>query len=378
MNEEDLYSTTGLLYKNDIFIGSGVIFCVNDTLFCLTAGHNLYGKNFDTTPDLGQWTVRDHHGDDHRLAALNSDLNFAEKNDIVLLQLECASTLENFICPKFLTAPKNPSHSLMFRGKYESSEYPVNRRKITYNGVCNGNKMHFICDIERSILTDDLYNSGSDWLGGWSGSGLFIDNHTELLCVGILIEIPNKGNDGQLHFVNLEVLKGLNPNLQIHNSEILDYDKKLRARSLDSIFNEINEQAVVEWEMNDINKPQLQFINDKIPLVYAKAELEKQKRTIIKAILVGKSYLALELKKNEHLNNAFNNAKNTYNLEGLTIYADNKPEARAGLSAIKKDYEAFLRECLAPDFDESHIKLLALYSVSDWIAVCSLSILEND
>ena len=196
--------------------------------------------------------------------------------------------------------------------------------------------------------------------------------------MGILIEIPNKGNDGQLHFVNLEVLKELHLNLTIHNSEILDYDKELLTRSLDFIFDEINEQTVVEWEMNNLNKPQLKFINDKIPLVYAKAELDKQKRTIIKAILVGKSYITLELKKNEHLHNAFNNAKNIYNLEDLTIYADNKPEARAGLTTIKKDYEAFLRKCLPPVFDESHIKLLALYSVSEWIAVCSLSILENE
>lgn len=378
MKAEDVNLTTGLLFKNDNFVGSGVVFCINDILYCLTAGHTLYGKKFDAQPNLKEWAVEDHQGSRHIVNAINGDLNFANKYDIVLLKLQCSSSLENFSCPKFITAPKNPSYSLMFRGRYANSTYAVTQKKILYNGICPGNIKHFVCDIDRNLLTNDVYSSGSDWLGGWSGSGLFIEHHTELICAGILIEIPNKGNDGQLHFVNLEVLTELDHNLEILNSEALDYDQEFRAKSLESIFDDINEQAVNEWEENDLHKPQLDFINSKIPLVYAKGELDLQKRKIIKAILIGKSYLTAELKKNEELYRAFKNANNIYKLDNLTVYADTKPQARERLTAIKENYEAYLEKCLPPGFEQSNIKLLALYSVSEWIAVCSLSIMENE
>lgn len=378
MKAADVNLTTALLHKNNVFVGSGVIFCLNDTLFCLTAGHNLYGKKFDSSPDLGEWTVEDHAGCHHTISALNGDLEFAAKYDIVLLKLECRSSLENFSCPKFFTAPKNPSYSLMFRGRYENSAYAVTQKKISYNGICDGNKKHFVCDIDRNLLTNDVYSSGSDWLGGWSGSGLFIEHHEELMCVGILIEIPNRGNDGQLHFVNLEIISELDPDLEIMDSKALDYDQEFRVKSLDAIFEDINEQAVTEWEQNGLHKPQLDFINSKIPLVYAKVELEQQKRKIIRAILVGKSYLTAELKKNEELYSAFKNANNVYELDNLTVYADTKPQARKGLTMIKENYEAYLEKCLPQGFEQSNIKLLALYSVSEWIAVCSLSIIENE
>lgn len=381
MSISNLNVTTGLIHKDNSFIGSSVIFPWKEDLLCLTAGHNLYGKKFDHSPTLQNWNVVDHTGIAHPVLALVGDQEFAKLHDIIVLKLDCKSSLTSFFCPLFCTIPKNPSHSLMFRGKYESSKTPVTHKKLYFNSDCERIVHHFLCSFDRSLLTNNTYSSGSDWLGGWSGSGLFIENHKKLICAGVMTEIPNKGDDGQIQFVSvsaLSALKILGIELPIMDSEELNFDADLSKSSLEAIFDAIDENAITEWENNDLNKPQLEYINSKLPNVYAEDQLEKNKRHIIKKLLLGKAYITAELSNNEQLFTLYKNAYKVYDLEDKNIYADNKKEARLGVTNIKNEYENYLRECIGTVFSASDVKLLAFYGISEWIADCSLSILANE
>lgn len=378
MSAAYLEKTTGLILKNDIFIGSGVIFPWAGELLCLTAGHNLYGRDFDCHPNLQEWKVSDYQGISHPVVALIGDGEFAKEHDILLLKLDVQSSLEGFLCPQFCTIPQNPRHSLLFRGKYETSKTIVTQRKLYFNSLCSGLAHQFLCAIDRSLLMNNTYSSGSDWLGGWSGSGLFLDDHIELICAGIMTEIPNKGDDGQLQFTSVSAISMLGIDLNLIESGDLDFDKVLSKASLNAIFEAVDEDAITRWENNEENKPQLLFINDKLPKVYPEEQLAINKRRIIKQLLVGKTYLTTELRKSEQLFSQYKTAYNVYDLADKQVYVNSRAEARSALTKIKQDYEKYLTDSLGGDFSVSNVKLLSFYGVSEWIADCSLSFLADE
>jgi len=372
-----LHKTTGFVQKNNGFVGSAILFPWKGELCAITAGHNFYGKDFDHQPYIAEWQIADHSGQSHPVAAIVGDVVFAKTHDIVFVRLSCRSDLTAFICPKFCGIPKNPKHTLLFRGRYKASATAVTRKKITFNSTIASSSHHFVCDIEKALLMDDAYKSGSDWLGGWSGSGLFIDNHAELVCAGSLCEIPNKGNDGQLLFSSVLALNELGVDLEIIPATELDFDKVLNTASLSAILRSVDEQAITEWETNNQDSSQLNFLNRKLNELYPEQSVGSNKRRIIKQLLTGKSYLAAELCKNEHLFDLYRNAYQVYDLENLQFYVNSKQEALAGLTGIKKAYEEYLAASIGTEFSIPDIKLLASYGVSEWIADCSLDFLPN-
>jgi hypothetical protein len=377
MSFAHLNITTGFVQKNDSFIGSSVIFPWKGELCAITAGHNFYGKSFKQKPDLAEWQIVDHSGQSHPVKEILGDIEFAKVHDIVLIKLDCMSDLTHFICPKFCGIPTNPKHSLLFRGRYNASGMAVTRKNITYNTNVAESSHHFLCDIEKALLVNDVYKSGSDWLGGWSGSGLFLDNHSELICAGIMCEIPNNGNDAQLLFSSVLALNEIGIDLEVIPASELDFDKRLNIASLNAILQSVDENAVNKWETDNQDSPQLIFLNRKLKEVYPEESVQLNKRRIIKQLLNGKSYLAAELSKNEQLLQLYNNAYRVYDLESKEVYVDNQQEARAGLTIIKKDYETYLSQSIGQEFSATDVKLLAAYGVSEWIADCSLDFLPN-
>ena len=374
----ELNVSTSFVYNQDTYIGSSVIFKSNGELFCITAGHNLYGKDLDIVPNLTDWKIVDRTGDIHNIAVLYGDIEFAKKNDLVVMKLECGSSLDNFISLKLCSIPRNPLHHLMFRGKYEGASTAVTHRKLNFNSICDHNDNHFLCDFDKELLTNHSFSSGSDWLGGWSGSGLFIEDHKEYVCAGILIEIPNKGDNGQIQFVNVEVIKEFNLNFEFINAQELDFNSELSQKSLQSLINTVDDNAVKDWEANTENNPQLTFINRKLPHIYSDEILQQQKRKTVESLLLGSSYVSVVLTKNEQIHTMYQNAFKIFNLEDLDIYADDRKQARAALIAIKDRYESYLSGSLPKGFSASNIKLLAIYGINKWISDCSLNILGNE
>jgi len=192
---------------------------------------------------------------------LYGDLEFAKKNDLVVMKLECSSSLDNFISLKLCSIPRNPLHQLMFRGKYEGASTAVTHRKLNFNSICDHNDNHFLCDFDKELLTNHSFSSGSDWLGGWSGSGLFIEDHKEYVCAGILIEIPNKGDNGQIQFVTVDLLKEFNLNFEFINSHDLDFNSELSQKTLESLIKDLTPAAEYEIDMSEIIGRENNLIN---------------------------------------------------------------------------------------------------------------------
>ncbi|MDR2271249.1 MAG: hypothetical protein LBF27_10125 [Sphingobacterium sp.] len=359
--------------KNETFIGSSVIFPYEGDFLCLTAGHNLYGRDFDDNVNLTEWSVIDHIGTSHSVSECIGDANFAREHDIIVLKLNCCSDLQQFHSPKFYTIPKNPSHSFVFRGRYEGNDCAVTQPDLRFINICQSNKHKFFCKIDKNLLMNSDYKSGNDWLSGWSGSGLFLDNPTELMCFGIMIEIPNKGDDGQLKFTSVSAIKNLNINLEIADAGQLDFDQKIRAKAINQIFDQADDEAIRSWELDDVNKPQLDYINEKLQKVYTGDRLVRMKRNTIKKLMVGRSLLYSELRKQDGIYESYLKANNAFGLKDLDILANNREEANEGLRSMTREYEDYLERCLNNFLDPSDIKILASYGISEWISNCSLS-----
>lgn len=375
---DHIYKTTGLVHKNQNFVGSSVIFRLGNELYAITAGHNIYGKKFDEQPSLNDFHLEDYCKTQHTITAIIGDRASAKENDIVCLKLKCSSTLNNFVSIKFCTIPKNPKLSLIFRGKSKQIDAPVTHRNIIFNTINPLSEHTFFCKMDRSLLTNDIYVSGSDWLAGWSGSGIFIDNHKDLICAGIMNEIPNKGNDGQLLFCNTVPLINLGCPIEIIQAEDLDFDRDLSAASLSAIIDSFDEKSIEEWEKQSQDSKQLNHLNRKLNEVYPASSFENNKIKIIKHLLIGKTYLTTELAKYEQLEARYKSAYKVYDLESKDCYVNSRPEALTALTNIKLNYENYLLNELGSELPGPDIKLLAIYGVSEWITNCSLDFIKNE
>ncbi|SHK43373.1 hypothetical protein [Chryseobacterium polytrichastri] len=375
---EHLNKTTGLILKNEKYVGGSVIFPWGEELLCITAGHNLYGKNFDEIPNLEEWSVSDYLGNCHGVRECLGDIDHAKEYDIIVLKLNSKEDLSLYLCPCFYTIPRNPKHSFLFRGKYESANEPILQKNLSFNVVCQDSIHKFLCDIDKEKLINSSFKTGSTWLSGWSGSGLFLDNHDELICFGVMIEIPNDGNDGQLKFTSVTAIDILGLDLKTQDSTLLNYDKKLSKNSLTSIIDQTTDEAISNWEKEPINKPQLDYINLKLPKVYQDKLLEEKKNYVIKRLIVGQTFLSSELRKNQSIFDCYDEAYKVYNLVDKEIDADSKKEARIGLNNMISEYEDYLKDQIGELLNVAEVKTLALYGISNWIANCSLSFTEDE
>ncbi|TRX35106.1 hypothetical protein FNW52_11780 [Flavobacterium sp. ZT3R18] len=378
---EEIKKTTALLNLDSKFIGSGVIFLNKDKLYFITAGHNVYGKEFDKTWKKEQFSIVINGSIPIPIKEICGDVEFAKKNDIVILELKKTPShdLKQFISIKFATIPKNPVHNLILRGKYSNVKDIVNKSKIYYDQLNDQNNNQFLVNIPKDQLINSSFSSGSEWLGGMSGSGLFYDNYSKIICAGILIEIKDKGDNGKLLIAGISCLKELVDDIDIIDSHDLDLDTKFSSRMLLKIIEDVDVEVIREWEEKVENNPQLYFINKKLEQIYPPSELLKNKIRVIKTLISGINFLELELKNNEQLYNNYYSAYSVYDVsEDKTSYVNSKKEAKEFLDKMTDKYEKYLEVQLSDKIDVSIIKLLTSYGISNWISNCSLDFLKDE
>ena len=377
---EEIKKTTGVLYCDDKFVGSGVIFIHNKNTYCVTAGHNIYGKAFDQIPELEKLKIEVGESQFLNVCCLLGDVNFATKNDILILLLEPSASTEvtSFLTPIFSTIPKNPSHNLVLRGKYSNSKDIVNKGKIFYDQLHDNNQNQFVVNIPKEQLVNSSFSSGSEWLNGMSGSGLFYDNHNSIILTGVLIEILNKGNDGKMLIASVCVLKELIDDIDIVNSNKFDFESVFNAESLNTIIDNNDDEVIAEWERKATNNPQLDHINRKLIEIYPEGELLNQKRKLIRKLLIGNCFIETELKKQEQLKQSYDLAYKVHDLEDKTDYVNSKKEAKDLITKITGEYESYLTKELSEKIEPSIIKLLTNYGIANWVSNCSIDFLKDE
>lgn len=381
---DDLKKTTATLYCNDKFLGTGVIFVLNNSLYVLTAGHNLFGLEFTIcSPKLNEISIKDYKDRKHLIKEIKGDINFARKYDVILIELTNHNIFTDLINLKFCSIPKNPQHFLICRGSY-SGEYPrkscdpVNFKDITYDEMYRDVESQFLADIDKKRLENHRDDHGSEWLKGMSGSGLFYQNQEEIICAGILLEIPNKGDDGKLLFSNINIVEKLGVKLNIIPSESFDFDKRNNSLSTIHMLDSITEKTIMEWENDVTNQAYVKDINRKIKVIYKPSRIKTQKVRLINNLLLGKAF-ELKLKKYKHIYTYYNKAYRIYHqTEDKEFYVSSKKEAKDKLDKITESYEKYLLNDLNDKIKHSDVKILTHYGISFWISICSLNFIEDE
>jgi hypothetical protein len=222
MLTEEVKKTTAAIYKNGTFTGSAIIFRSKGKLYCITAAHNMYGLKLNEEADVGELSIEDYLGFQHKVLAIHGDKQISIKHDISLLSLEDNGSTNDFIIPIFASIPQGKTSPLFLRGHYGAKKTPVNRDEIYFDEKQGSVPFHFFCDIDKQKLANHVFAYGSDWLSGSSGSGLFYDKKNDVICCGILLEIPDKGDNGKLMFCAIDALRELGFEPRILSSAIFD------------------------------------------------------------------------------------------------------------------------------------------------------------
>jgi hypothetical protein len=374
---DKLKKTTALVYYEDKFVSSGIIFKINDKLYFITAGHSIYGKNYTEPKDVIKLKIK--IGEiDLSVDEVFGDAGFAKKHDIVILKIKDNSDSLIISDITFLTPANNSLHNLLIRGSYKPGEINNYNRDIYFDEtIINSSK--FKIDCPKGFFVNSDYSHGADWLDGISGSGIFYNDLDDIHCCGIVVEIPNKGDDGKLICASIMPLCELVEELKISQSKFLDYNDTLREISLRGIFDFNDEKVLEDWERDTTNNPRIEFINKKLPHIYPQNQLGNEKARLIRNLRIGLDFIEIELSKKDTLMSLYNDAYKAYDMQDKVIYADSRKDARNELKNIKDKYEKYLHSMLEEEgFDNAMIVLLKEYAISEWISNCSINILKDE
>lgn len=372
-----LQKTTAEIFYNDEFLSTGVVFKILNKVYCITAGHSIYGKGFDDTKDSGNLKVQvlNHQ---YQVNSILGNLHFAKDHDIELMLIDCEINLLEEV--SFTPPPYNKIHSLLFRGRTGDHETINNIPGNHYDEPEIGTTKYKI-SCKKEYLRDSTDNHGSDWLGGWSGSGLFYENKTDVHCCGIIIEVLDKGDAGKILCASIRPLQELLPELNIIDNKEFDFDQELTDISISEIINNVDVESIKEWETNAVNNddPRIAFINAKLPHLYPNQMLNFEKVSLIKNFMVGVDYIENKLSKHETLKLKYDDAYKAFTLVDTNIIASDRREARNELARIKSDYEKYLASSLTSlGFSVPTITLLKEYAIAEWISDCSIKIFKDE
>jgi len=278
MSQDYKKHTASLLLK-DNFISNGSLFMHNQTMYFLTTGHSVYGRKFNLTHDVNDLQVRNELGDNFEVEEISSSQEYSKKHEIGLIKLKSKDVdLNEYAGMIFSTTPTNDSVDFILRGNQKTSQ-----KKYTYRDELKFSEIDMVDDnrfdvkIRTELLTDNIGSRGADWMGGFSGSMLFSDKTDKFYSLGLLIEIPNNGDNGQIKFVSLVPLNQI-----LHDIEIIDYEqikkqfkkkKYFEKKDFDKFKLDENYEFNNEYHLkrevesksddNDTYEPMLSFFNPK-------------------------------------------------------------------------------------------------------------------
>jgi len=213
------------LFIDDNFVSNGSIFKHNEEVFFLTAGHCLYGENFDFIPEVSIVEVQNEVGKSFKVEKILSSIEYSLKYELALMTLEVEGMdIDEYRHLNMSSRPIDNSVDFLLRGNQkESIKKYTYRDDLKFSEIDTTNDYLFDVKINPLLLTDHVGAKGSDWMGGFSGSMLFSDNTYKSYCLGVLLEIPNNADNGQMKFASLEPLNEL-----INDIDLIDYEQIVR------------------------------------------------------------------------------------------------------------------------------------------------------
>lgn len=368
--------------KNIIFftfdnkhVGCGFVIVVNGCLYCITAGHVVFGKNYSSKSfDLELNNIDGIPLSEHELI---SDSAFAKKYDLAIYKVWHDLACFNDVL--LAESIENRKLSSLAYVKATALPQPFEIDGIRISEKLGGNEFKY--KINSGLPFNDFRAElhGSELVQGISGSPLLLDtDNNEIVFHGVICKVPNNGVN------SMPCIRGLNPIIEyIENISLIDKNK------YDTDFKLINyNKALLEkenfdnwvecWRNEASNEEFYGNLTRKLKVMhgehyqdYLSIELQK--------IMVGDECIRNDIEPNSALYDSYMEVSQTAARECMHEYVSTKKEALSFYKDVSREHLMVVSE----DLEEFGLKRtdkrkLAQYDVATWLAVCHLRFSKND
>ena len=370
-------------YRDGQLDGRGIILEKNGILYVITAGHVVYGHEFELE-DGGEFLIKLECGTQCDSVCILTDREFAESNELCVLKVRLKGDFEgrlnNIELCRIVKNPEIESCSVVRPTVFQcQNSYPVTN--LTYREMVSGNILYDFNAPPNHLQSVQQGSGGSYLLAGISGSGLFIDSGPSkgnLFLHGILSEVPHDGITATFRYSALDKIidSGCEDlaviDVSFDSSPTVKVNQKLKILK-------VEKEAINDWSSDVNNKVFFDNITRKINVIYPVAsDAINERSKIIRLIIAGDNFIQNYIRKNQDLSDEYD-----YLMEasiGPKVYLN----ASADIAQAHDTYQKIQDDCLL-EVDEIFTDKLLLvekkvirnYIVSSQLADCNLDIKSN-
>ncbi len=363
-----------VLEAQNIHKGCGFLFEVDSNIYCVTAGHVVFGREYeyDEGIDLEIYNVNKERLSD---ISLVSDLNFAKEYDLALYKvhsvishLNLVTISEQIVNPQLITLAYIKATDL--------------DERVFIDPITCSEKL-FESSVRYKVPTNSFNNFqvdefGASAMGGISGSpAILLTNDNQLVFHGIIEKIPNQGTGDLVDIRGLAPLKKYIDSLEV--VEKLDFDGnssliKFSGARIDKLM---LEQWVEKWKNEPENDGYYHNLEKKLKVIYGDdyhKELEKE----LKKIMVGDELIKTTIEKESQLFLDYEEVTDAAASHTQVKYVSNAQEAYEYYDKTYNDHFDSITEDLGKfGLKKSQRMRLAQYDIATWMAVCNLRFEEK-
>ncbi|CAH7072847.1 Peptidase S1 and S6 chymotrypsin/Hap [Vibrio crassostreae] len=365
--KEKIKSNFVFIKNQGIHVGCGFILPVRDKIYCVTAGHVIFGKSFDSELELDMYDIAGNLITDIQCI---TDLAFARDFDIAVLRIDCnMNNIEDVI----VTTPiMNSSFYSLSYVKPQALVTPFFINTIVVDEKLDGNRVRYkVPNGSFSNFVEDEH--GADAMEGISGSpALLCTPDASIVFHGVIDKIPNQG------VAELLEIRGLEPILQIIEDLELkpcqDFDESTTLiRFNTKLIEDVNfEQWVDMWRTAKGNEKYYGNLKMKLETIFGESYTEELPIEL-ERIMIGDECVKNIIERDSQLFESYRDIIKTAEREKMLAYVSNEQQAYDHYQTIYQDHLDVVKEDLSVfKLRTTDLKKIAQYNVSTWLAVCNL------
>ncbi|MFM5581809.1 hypothetical protein ACET8Y_03610 [Aeromonas veronii] len=353
--------------QNDIHVGSGFIFSFEEESYCVTAGHVIFGRDFDKEIKLDAYDSAKNHMQNLQLI---TGVDFAISYDLAVFKLINHNTKISPV--SIFHTIHNPNLISCSYVQASCLNEPSYIPKIEFNEKLESNKFKvtFPSDFLHHF-SQDLH--GADAVAGYSGSPIILQTPSATSILhGIITRIPNYGVGSIVEVRSLEPLSDILPGLKIKSSDELDDDHSLITYHLELLENDRFTKWVDQWKNETENKNYYSNLQSKLKVIFGD-QYEEELPKELQRIMIGDAYIKQIIETNTVLYSNYQNVVKTAEREHMVAFVNNAREAYEHYQQIYRDHLNVVSNDLNKfDLKLTEHKKIAQHDVSTWLAVCNL------
>lgn len=356
-----------LFEENEIHVGCGLLLAIEEKLFCITAGHVVFGKSFNKKKQLSLKTLQNIPIKEFELL---STQEFAEANDLALFRIwEDAKQFSSFSLSNTITNSRLTSLTFIKASLLKDAYF---LEPLSYSDTIKDNEYMYKAP-NNSFNNFDEDEHGAAAMEGISGSPIILNsNDGEAIIHGVLTRVPNKGVGSLLAIRSITPLVKIIDNLEMLDSNNFDGNHKLINYNKELLKKERFSEWVNQWKELPENKGYYKNLVDKLKVIHGEY-YEKYIPIELEKIMIGDEIVKNNIETDSMLAEAYKEVITTAERDCMHEHVTNASEALKHYKKVGDNHLEVIKEDLAEfAFSATDRKKIAHHNVATWMAVCHL------